>query len=84
MTLKELAQEALAIQDACNLVAVAKGFAEAMKSLKNDHGLDTDEIRQHPITTLWVSKLESLNAMRTTNEFHTDYIAVCKLAQGKD
>lgn len=60
-TLQEMAQEALDVQDACNLVAVANGFARAMSEMMTDHKMDTDEIRHHPITTMWVSKIETLN-----------------------
>lgn len=58
-TLKELAQEALNVQDACNLCGVAQSFARAMRDL-GDHTNGTDARNQHPITRVWLDKMNQL------------------------
>lgn len=58
-TITQLAQEALDVQNACNLCGVAQAFARAMIDL-GEHVKGTDARNQHPITILWVDKLASL------------------------
>jgi hypothetical protein len=58
-TLAQLAQEALDVQDACNLSGVALGFGRAMADLRQHVG-GGDAIRQHPITLLWIDKLADM------------------------
>lgn len=55
----DLAKEALDVQNACNLTAVAQSFARAMIDL-GKHVQGTYAVRTHPITLLWVDKLASL------------------------
>ena len=62
--IQELARQALAVQDACNLSAVVKAFSEALDDLwphaqAEERG--TDWVNQHPITRAYVSKLASLS-----------------------
>jgi hypothetical protein len=59
-TLQQIASEALFVQNACNPVVLANGFARALKAMR-DVGMGDEEIRRSPIMTLWVSKLSSLN-----------------------
>jgi hypothetical protein len=59
-TVKELAQEVIAVQNASNIRGVVRSFGEAMTDLgKLVPG--GDELATHPITVMWVSKLESLS-----------------------
>jgi hypothetical protein len=58
-TMKDLAKEALAVQDACNLSGVAQGFARAMLDLR-DHVTGSKESAGHCITIVWLDKLNSL------------------------
>lgn len=67
-TLKQLAVEAIQIQDACNPLGLSRGFAEATLELRDalaregkDHG--TRSICQHPIFRLWASKMHDLAGM---------------------
>ena len=57
-TLKELAQESIDIQNACNLSGILHSAAEAIIEL---HALmpaaSTSEINTHPIMRAWVSKI---------------------------
>ena len=59
--LVELAKEALAVQDACNLTGVVHGFSRAMTRLRGalpDAG--TDELNHHPVSVLWADKIAHL------------------------
>jgi hypothetical protein len=58
-TLKQLAQEALDVQNACNLSGVVHGFARAMGDLM-EHTKSTDERNRHPIAVLWADKVAHL------------------------
>lgn len=82
-TLKELAAEALAVQDACNLCGVAQSFARAMRDL-GDHTKGTDERNQHPITRVWLDKLNQLAGIQEyTAEMTKAYSIVHDLAQAQ-
>jgi hypothetical protein len=59
-TLQQLAAEAIAVQDACYLDTVSDRFAKAMLRLKKLENLDTQELREHAITVMWVSRIASL------------------------
>ena len=66
-SLKALAEEALMVQDACNLSGVVKSFGRMFDDLwqharAGGHG--TDWVNQHPIVRLWIDKCASL--ARTT------------------
>jgi hypothetical protein len=58
-TLKELAQEALNVQNACNLCGVAQAFARVMIDL-GEHTKGTDERNTHPVAILWADKIAHL------------------------
>lgn len=56
-----LAQEALDIQNACNLCALAQRFAKVQLELSKHPELFVAEARYtHPITILWLDKMNSL------------------------
>lgn len=58
-TLAELAQEALDVQDACNLSGVAQAFGRAMSGLCS-HVPNTSTRNTHPIAVLWADKIAHL------------------------
>ena len=60
--IKELAQEALDLQNACNLCGLAQTFAKRMIELIAMG--DTDETNRHFIVTLWLDKFNSLNGIQ--------------------
>ena len=66
-TMKELAREALQVQDACNLSGVVHGYARAMsrlrKLLESEGRASTDAVNRHRIAVMWASKVESLTAL---------------------
>jgi len=57
--LSELAKEALAIQDACNMGGVANSFVTALRELSN-HTSGTDERNTHAIVRVYLNKMISL------------------------
>ena len=64
MKIEQLATEALRVQNACNLSGLAIRFAEVVSELRAClPKAGTDEINQHPIVRLWVSKLHDLAGM---------------------
>jgi hypothetical protein len=81
-SMKELAREALAVQDACNLSGVAHGFARAMSDLC-EHGLDTDARNHHPIAILWADKIAHLTGTQNLGDdlIYKAYAEVHRLAE---
>lgn len=74
-TLAELAQEAINIQDACNLSGLVLGWGEALHELRTnlmslEPCADTERINKHPINILWAAKLFDLTGGKTD---HTRY-----------
>ena len=57
-TIKELAIEAIGVQNACNLQAVINGMAQANKDLRAQ--MSWDEADRHPIMLLWLDKIAHL------------------------
>lgn len=61
-TIQEVCQEAITVQDACNLSGVAHSFLEAIAVLREYHpNKGTQFLNTHAVVTLYVSKLASLN-----------------------
>lgn len=68
MTLKELATEAIVVQDAVNMTGLAYRFARVVDELKaalreNGQPNDTGHVNRHPVVRLWVSKMHELAGM---------------------
>jgi hypothetical protein len=60
-TLKQLAQDALNVQDASNLMGVVISFNNAMVELRRIYPSEgTEFINTHPIAQLWIDKLADL------------------------
>lgn len=81
-TLKQLAQEALDVQNACNLCGVVQSFARAMADL-GEHVKGTDARNSHPISRLWADKVANLTGTQTIGNDATieAYNAVYKLTE---
>lgn len=66
-TLRDLALEALQVQNACNLSGVVHSYSRAMarlwKLLENEGGTSTEKVNTHPIAVMWASKVESLTSL---------------------
>ena len=84
-TLVELAQEALHVQDACNLSGVAHGFSRAMSDLCK-HVENTGARNTHPIAILWADKIAHLTGTQNlgSDAVMNAYRAVYKLIDRKE
>lgn len=62
-TEKELIEEAIAVQDACNLSGVVHSFSRAMTrlwSIARDTGQGTDWVNTHRVARLYADKIKHL------------------------
>lgn len=90
MTIQQAAQQALDIQNASNLSGVAITLSETLtetiwpEALRIGRG--TEWVNQHPIVTLFLDKLNSLNRIQcfcdSDRRVSSAYDAVHKMAQG--
>ncbi len=66
-------QDALIVQDACNLSGVVHSFSKHMQTL-SDMGIDnTDEKNRHPVCILFSSKIASLTGSEDFSNFSRAY-----------
>lgn len=84
-TMQELARDALACQDACNILGLARSFGlEVLPDLRAalEGVFGSDAIANHPVTQLWVSKLHSLANMGLSDldRYHAAFEACTNLA----
>lgn len=83
-TIKDLAQEAIDVQDACNLSGVVHGFSRAITDLRahleKEPNFSTDKLNTHPICVMWSDKISSLSTSSTFTGFSKAYEVVQKLA----
>lgn len=75
------AADAVAVQDAVNLIAVVICFLRHLRALK-DTGVGGNELNNHPIALAFVSKLNSLCRLSTAREF-TALNAIERIAAGE-
>jgi hypothetical protein len=63
-TWADLARDAYAVQDACNLSGVVHSFSQAITRvralLEQDGKGGTDNVNQHPVCVLWADKIGQL------------------------
>lgn len=65
-TIKQLASDALLVQNACNLSGVVHGFGRAITDLRAAlPNAGTDAINTHPVCVLWADKIASLTLTQT-------------------
>jgi hypothetical protein len=72
-TLRELALEVVRIQDACNLSGVVHAFSRAVTVMRQDFGMDTPTCNRHPITILYLDKLNQLAGIQPDSFHEKDY-----------
>lgn len=85
LTLREAAQTALDVQDACNLSGVVRSFAEVTQVLWDEAhkiGEGTEWVNSHPITLMFVDKLADLSGQPVMN-YGQAYRDVRRLAELK-
>lgn len=63
----KLYKQALDIQDACNLSGVVHTFSKTLHEL-HEAGLDTKQIREHPISVLFADKIAHLTDTQSFSE----------------
>ncbi len=84
-TIKDLAQEAINVQDACNLSGVVHGFSRAITDLRahleQEPGFSTDKLNTHPICILWSDKIASLTGSTSDAIFGQAYRTCQDLCQ---
>ena len=57
--LNKAASDAIAVQDAVNMIAVAGSFHRHLKAMR-ETGMSGDELNNHPVTICFSSKISSL------------------------
>jgi hypothetical protein len=71
-TKKQLFNDSLEVQNACNLLGVSKAFARALDDLtmvlRDEGNFSHETLSSHPITALWLDKLLSLTNMQFYSE----------------
>ena len=78
---KSAAQDANAVQDAVNLIAIVGCFHRHLMDLRQT-GLGGDDLNNHPVSLAFVSKLNSLCRMTTERKIAA-FSAIDKIAQGE-
>lgn len=71
-------QDAIDVQDACNLSGVVHSFSRVMPKLWEEaHAADlgTDYVNRHPIAVMYASKIASLTGSEIDGEFSKAYQA---------
>lgn len=63
-TMRELCQEALDVQNACNLCGIAQRFAAVMIEL-GEYTNGTDERNTHAVAILWIEKMNHLSGIQS-------------------
>ncbi|QDV56239.1 hypothetical protein [Rosistilla oblonga] len=81
LAVKTAAQDANAVQDAVNLIAIVGCFHRHLLALRQA-GLCGDDLNNHPASLAFVSKLNSLCRMTTEREMAA-FSAIDKLAEGE-
>lgn len=84
-TLKELANETIDIQNACNLQGVVYGMSKVLANLRQVITETTGEcstltLNEHPITKAWIDKLRDLAGIYNNDDYSKAFAEVKKLA----
>ncbi|QDT24409.1 hypothetical protein [Gimesia chilikensis] len=80
-SLRKAASDAIAVQDAVNLIAVAGCFHRHLKAMR-ETGISGDELNNHPVTICFASKISSLCRMTPSREADA-FLASQKMANGE-
>lgn len=73
---------ALMVQDACNLSGVVFSFAEIMQKICDDTS-GTQEKNSHAICVLFASKIMALTKCDDTSVFEKAYLEAVDISEGK-
>lgn len=67
MTIQQAAQQALDVQDACNLSGVCHSLYECVAAIRmSGPSVSTRDVNRHPIVTLFLLKMCELNGCGST------------------
>jgi hypothetical protein len=85
MTIQEAARLAITVQDACNLSGVLRSFHEIVSEVlwpeARKQGKGTEFVNTHPIVTLFLDKLASLNRGALTCDYQYAYSECERIAR---
>ncbi|QDS91814.1 hypothetical protein FF011L_05490 [Roseimaritima multifibrata] len=81
LAVKSAAQDANAVQNAVNLIAIIGCFHRHLLALRQS-GLNDDDLNNHPVSLAFVSKLNSLCRMKIEREMAA-FSAIDRIAEGK-
>ena len=76
-------QDALEVQDACNLSGVVHSFSKVMSSIMGDAS-NTHDVNRHPIAVLYADKIASLAGVQSLSYdsgFSAAYDICCERAK---
>jgi hypothetical protein len=86
-TMAKMAQEAIDIQNACNIRGLSKGYAKVIDELaerlqEDKVAFSNSDLARHPISQMWASKLHDLCGMglSDTDRYGVAYAECRKLA----
>lgn len=86
-TLAQLAEEVLAVQDACNLSGVVISWERSIRRLRvlltAEHEFSTSKLNEHPINMMWASKAADLTR-GTMQDFSEAYYWCERIAKGEN
>ena len=75
--MRNIYQDALDVQNACNLSGVLKSWASHVDAIWTEVRANpqsgTDAFNHHPVNVLFASKVASLTGSESTNGFHEAY-----------
>lgn len=77
---KKWANDAILVQDACNLSGVAISFARMLREMC-DADMDTTKRNTHPLSILFSSKIASLTGSESMLQFSKAYEYAKKVAE---
>lgn len=80
-SLKELATEALKVQNASNLRGIVNSFSKLLDDM-TEHATSSDALNYHPIVRLYVHKIASMSAVECIDtELYNKIEDKCKQLQ---
>lgn len=84
-SIKDLAKEALEVQDACNLSGVVHSFSRAITELREllrEHeGYGTHMVNTHPVCVAYASKIASLSGADDFGPTHEAFAILHTMVQ---
>lgn len=81
---QQLAQDALDMQDACNLLGLINALPKVAEQVRQVFEEDNGTLRHNPIIKLWLHKMVDLTVEKTHDtDFSRAFFEVSDLAEGK-